>query len=131
MAVVLRKAHVVPTHLHTPESVFSFGTLSISVRQFLVLLIGSAISYDCWLRLAFFAAAPGGQIARLILALVPASLALALAFLKLAGRSLEVWLLVLVRFWIRPKRLVWRSIRFQEWSDGTSVYDRKEGATFA
>lgn len=131
MAVVLRKAHVVPTHLHTPETVFSFGTLSISVRQFLVLLIGSAISYDCWLHLAFFTTAPGGQIARLILALVPASLALALAFLKLAGRSVEVWLLVLVRFWMRPKRLIWRSIRFQEWSDGTSVYERKEGAIFA
>ena len=131
MAVVLRKSHVVPTHLHTPETVFSFGSVSISVRQFLVLLIGSAISYNLWLHLTVFVPVPGGQIARLVLALVPVSLALALAFLNIAGRSLDVWSLVLLRFWGRPRRLIWRSVRFQEWSDGTSVYDRKEGGPLA
>ncbi len=127
MAVVLRRSHVVPTHLHTPETVFSCGSLSISVRQFLVVLIGSALSYDLWLHLAALSHVPGGQIARLVLALLPMSLTLALAFLSIAGRALEIWLLVLLRFWGRPKRLVWRSIRYQEWSDGTRVDDREEG----
>ncbi len=131
MAVVLRPSHLVPTHLHTPETAFSFGSVSISVRQFLIVLIGSAISYDLWLHLTFFAHLPGGYIARLVLALLPVSLTLALAFLTYAGRSLEVWLLVLLRFWGRPKRLVWRSVRFQEWSDGTSVSNQKEGVSLA
>lgn len=131
MTVVLRKSHLVPTHVHTPETVFTFGTMSITVRQFLAMLIGSAISYDLWLHLAVFASFPGGNIVRFVLALVPASLALVVAFLTIAGRALEVWLLVLLRFWRRPKYLVWRSVRFQEWSDGTSVSDRKEGGSLA
>ena len=114
MAVVLRKTHLVPTHVHTPETAFSLGSVSVSVRQFLVMLIGSAVSYDLWLNLAVLAGIPGGQIARLLAALMPVSLTLAISFLKIAGRALEIWILVLARFWARPRRLVWRSVRFQE-----------------
>ena len=127
MAVMLRRTHVVPTHLHTPETAFSIGSVGISVRQFLVLLIGSAISYDLWLHLVALAGLPGGQIVRLLTALVPVSLTLAIAFLKIAGRPLETWLLVLLRFWARPRRLVWRSVCFQEWSDGTAVSEGEKG----
>jgi hypothetical protein len=127
MAVMLRRTHVVPTHLHTPETAFSIGSVGISVRQFLVLLIGSAISYDLWLHLVALAGLPGGQIVRLLTALVPVSLTLAIAFLKIAGRPLETWLLVLLRFWGRPRRLVWRSVYFQEWSDGTIISEGEKG----
>jgi hypothetical protein len=127
MTVLLRRTHVVPTHVHTPETAFSIGSVSISVRQFLVLLIGSAISYDLWLHLVVLTGLPGGQIARLLIALVPVGLALAIAFLTIAGRPLETWLLVLLRFWARPRRLVWRSVRFQEWSDGTAVSEGEKG----
>src|SRR5260370_536393 len=109
-----RRTHVVPTHLRTPEAVLSFGSVSLSARQFLFLFLGSALSYNLWLPLAFVGEVAGGQIARLGCALLPALLAIALAFVSLAGRSLDLWLLVIGRAFQRPKRLVWRSVRFQE-----------------
>jgi len=114
MSFTPRQTHMVPTHLHTPETVFSFGGLSVSARQFLLLLIGAALDYDVWLRLALLAHVPAGLLFRLILAMLPVALSIALAFVRLAGRTLDGWLLVLARAWRRPKRLVWRSVRFQE-----------------
>ena len=37
-----------------------------------------------------------------------------LACYQYAGRYLEVWLIVLVRYQLRPKRYLWRSIRHFE-----------------
>ena len=127
MAGMLRRTHIVPTHLHVPEMAFSFGSLTITVRQFLVLLIGSAVSYDLWLRLAVLSGFSGGQVIRLLGGLAPVSVTAAISFLKIAGRSLERWLLVLARFWNRPHRFVWRSVRFLEWSDGVSLHGHREG----
>lgn len=112
--MLLRRTHVVPTHLRTPETVLSFGSVSLSARQVLLLLLGSALSYNLWLHLAFLAHVPAGLAPRLGCALLPALISLALAFVRLAGRTLDLWLLVLVRFWQRPKRFVWRSVCFQE-----------------
>lgn len=108
------KTHTVPTHLRTPETVLSFGGVSLSARQFLLLLLGSALGYDLWLHLAAFAHVPLGQVARFVLALVPLVGAAVLAFLRLAGRELFTWLLVYLRFAYRPRCFVWRSVRFQE-----------------
>lgn len=114
MPLLPRRTHVVPTHLRTPETVLSFGSISLSARQFLLLLVGAALSYDLWLHLALLAHLPGGVVPRLGCALLPAVIALALAFVHCAGRSLDLWLLVIARSWQRPTRLVWRSVRFQE-----------------
>jgi hypothetical protein len=110
----MRKNHVVPTHLRVPETVLTFGSVSLSVRQFLLLLLGAALSYNLWLHLKVLATLPGGQAVRLMLALVPVLVALAFAFVRLVGRTLDRWLLVLLLFWHRPRCLVWRSVRFQE-----------------
>lgn len=127
MTLVPRRTHVVPTHLRTPETVLSFGSVSLSVRQFLLLLLGSALSYDVWLHLVLLDAIPAGWILRLGCALFPALIALALAFGSIAGRSLDLWLIVLVRSVQRPKRLVWRSVRFQEPMPAPFTLKEKDG----
>jgi hypothetical protein len=109
-----RKTHVVPTHLNVPETILSIGEVNLSVRQFLLLALGAATSYNLWLHLHVLTGAPGGQIVRLLLALVPAFVALAFAFLRIAGQTLDRWTLTLLRYWGRPKCLVWRSVRFQD-----------------
>ena len=117
------KTYTVPTHLRTPETVLSFGGVSLSARQFLLLLLGSALGYDLWLHLAALAHVPLGQVARFVLALIPLLGAAALAFVHLAERELFTWLLVFLRFVSRPRRFVWCSVRFQESSlvlDGTT-----------
>lgn len=126
MSLVSRQTHVVPTHLQVAETVLSLGSLNLSARQFLLLLIGSALSYDLWLHLAVFAGWPGGQVVRFVLALLPALLAVALAFVRLAGRSLDAWVLVVARFWRRPKQLVWRSVRFQEPLPAALLWGKEE-----
>lgn len=121
MAPTGRKTQVVPTHLHTPETVLSIGGLSLSARQFLVLLVGAALSYDGWKHLEALLRFPGGMWLAAALALFPLLAAGILAFGRVAGRDLAAWLLALGRYEIRPRCLVWRSIRFQESGAGSAV----------
>ena len=111
-----RKTHVVPTHLRTPETLLTIAGLNLSLRQFLLLLLGIAMSYNLWLHLVSFAslAAGVGQIVRFLLALLPIFLASMFAFLQIAGRTLDRWFLVWLGYLGRPRRFVWRSIRYHE-----------------
>lgn len=111
-----RKMHIVPTHLRVPETLLTIAGLNFSVRQFLLLLLGGAMGYDLWLHIgnAGSFASAAGQIARLVLALLPVVLATAFAFTRLAGRTLDRWFLLLLLYLGRPRRFVWRSIRYQE-----------------
>lgn len=117
------KTHVVPTHLSMPETVLTIGELSLSARQFLTLLIGVATSYDLWLNLTVLASLPIGAVARLVIASLPLLVANSLAFVRLSGRDLPGWLVVWIVYQVRPRTLVWRSVRFLEPSlvlDGTA-----------
>lgn len=102
--------HQVPTHISTPEPVLSVGPLSLSAKQFLLLLLGCALSYHLW-QLLDWLASPPAQILRVALAMLPALSAGAVALLRLADRPLEQWGLVLLRFWSGPRLLLWRSLR--------------------
>jgi hypothetical protein len=110
----VHKTRIVPTHLGTPETVLSFGGLSLSARQFLLLLIGAALSYDAWKYLGFLISLPAGSVLATAGALLPVLLACAFAFGQIAGRDLASWALTLVRYLTRPRCLVWRSVRFLE-----------------
>ena len=106
----MQKTHKVPTHMNLPDKVV-FG---LTARQLLLLLIGCSLGYNLWLHLGVLAAfALLGQVLRIGMALVPAGIAVALAFITVADRPLEVWLLVLVRYWQRPQVYLWRSLRDQ------------------
>ena len=105
-----RRFHQVPTHIGTPEPVLSMGPLTLSARQFLLLLLGGALSYHSWQLLGVWTT-PAGALPRLVLALLPAVGAGALAFVRLADRPLEHWLLCLLRFWTMSRLLLWRSVR--------------------
>ncbi len=111
-----RKTHIVPTHLGVPETLLTIAGFNFSVRQFLLLLLGGATGYNLWLHLGNVSSlAYGvGEIARFVLALLPVLFAIALAFVRLAGRTLDRWLLVVLLYLVRPRRFVWRSIRLNE-----------------
>ena len=51
---------------------------------------------------------------RFLLSLPPFLLTLFIAWYRYAGRYIEVWFVVLVRYRLRPKRYLWRSIRSYE-----------------
>lgn len=122
------KTYVVPTHLNVPETILSLGEINLSVRQFLLLLLGAALSYNLWLHLHQVTDFPGGLLLRVLLACVPTGVALAFAFMHLAGRTLDRWVLTILRYRWRPKRLVWHSVRFQEPGIVGAVEEAVKGA---
>ncbi len=109
------RKHVVPTHLNLPDQVLTLWSFSLSARALLLLLVGAGIGGTLWQHLAMLGhhAVPG-EILRLLLALLPFLLVLVLACYQHADRYLEVWLIVLVRYHLRPKRYLWRSVRLCE-----------------
>ena len=109
-----RRAHLVPTHIKTPETLITLAGISLSVRQFLLILVGISLSYRLWLTLSVLTPWPAGQILAGILAALPLCAALAFAFVSIAARSLDAWCVVAVQYSFRPRRFVWRSVRFHE-----------------
>jgi hypothetical protein len=109
------RKHIVPTHLNLPDQVLTLWSFSLSARQLLLLLVGAGMGGTVWQHLAVLGhhAVPG-EILRLLLALLPFLLVLVLACYQHAGRYLEVWLIVLMRYHLRPKRYLWRSVRLCE-----------------
>jgi hypothetical protein len=106
------RKHIVPTHLNLPDQVLTLLSFNLTARQLLLLLVGAGLGGTLWQHLALLGhfALPG-QALRLLLSLLPFLLALCLAVYQHSGRYLEVWLVVLMRYWIRPKCYLWRSIR--------------------
>jgi len=109
-----RKTHLVPTHIRQPETLITLAGVSLSVRQFLLILVGISLSYRVFLLFSVLALLPAGQILRGLLTALPLCGALAFAFLSFAARSLDAWCVVAVRALLRPRRFVWRSVRFHE-----------------
>lgn len=109
-----RRTHLVPTRLKTPQQVLTVAGISLSAPQFLLLLVGIALSYRVWLALGWLAVWTVGMVVRWVLAGVPALLALILAFVRLADRDIALWCVVVVRFALRPRLFVWRSIRWYD-----------------
>ena len=109
------RKHIVPTHLQMPDQVLTLWSLGLSARQLLLLLVGCGLGGTLFQHLAVLGHyGMLGEVLRLLLSLPPFLLSLLLAWYQYAGRYLEVWLVVLMRYRLRPKRYLWRSIRYDE-----------------
>ena len=103
----LPRKHTVPTHLNLPDQVLRLlWSFSLTARQFLLLLVGGSIGGTLWQHLTVLGhyAVPG-VIVRLLLSLPPFLLALFIAWYQHAGRYLEIWIVVLVRYQLHPETL--------------------------
>ena len=113
--VSLPRKHSVPTHLNLPDQVLTLWSFSLTARALLLLLVGGSIGGTVWQHLTLLGhSAVPGEVLRLLLSLPPFLLAIFIAWYRNAGRYLEIWMVVLVRYRLRPKRYLWRSIRFYE-----------------
>ncbi len=90
--------HEVPTHLNIEDKAFA----GLTMRQLMVAIIGLALAYaamsEAMLPLAFRLGAGGSVL------LVTA----AVSFWQPAGRSIEDWAFVLLRYVSTPRVVVWR-----------------------
>jgi hypothetical protein len=104
-----KRAWQMPTHLGTPDTLFTLAFLRLTTRQLLVLVVGWSLVVQLF-RATWALAARGtaGSLVRLLLCALPFVFALLVAFFPVAGRPPESWLLVLCRFSLSPHVWVWR-----------------------
>jgi hypothetical protein len=100
--------HTVPTHL-SGESVVSIGVIDLSARQVMMLLVGGSLAATLWERTAALTllVLPLGLIVHWAMLVLLLGVVLLLTFGKAAGRSLDVWLMVLLLYLGRARILVW------------------------
>ncbi len=99
--------HKVPAHLETEDKFIFFLTL----RQCIVLGVGSTVAYSSFFQVftAVSTAALGvGLGAGLLVALPLIVGAVAVAFVKVYGRGVEEWAMVLLLYLIQPRIYLWR-----------------------
>lgn len=119
--------HQIPTHLNVPDKIMSFWGIGVTVRQLLVLLIGWSAVANVWVRLGWLTSlGTAGVSLHFVLAAIPALLALFVAFKQIAGRPIEVWALILLRYWGQPKVCIWRSVRGERASDDAAEEDVRQ-----
>lgn len=128
----------IPTHLNVPDKILSAWGFGITVRQLLILLIAWSAVANTWVRLAapLAALATPGAVLHVTAAAIPGIILLVVAFKQVAGRPLEVWLLIILRYWLQPKVYLWRAGRItpvaaqedgeQEAADA-SEWDERDG----
>lgn len=99
-----RVQHKIPTGLTVEDRFITYGSLSLSPRQFLLLLGGVAVGYG-----GMWKSLPGLPVPlRAGAALLPPLITLVFALVQPAGRPLEGWAFILARYWRQPRTSVWR-----------------------
>ena len=94
----MRGRHEIPTHL----SVSDRAVLGLTMRQLLAAACGLALAHAAWADL------PLPPALRLAAAAPVLGATLLLVFCRPAGRPLEEWALVLLRYRFAPRAAVWR-----------------------
>ncbi len=103
--------HTNPTQFNTPEKII----WGLTARQLLILALGCSLGYKLWANLVFLLTfGVGGFALRLLLAAIPVLIALALAMVQLGGRYLEMWAILLLRYWGRSRHAVWWSVQVKD-----------------
>jgi hypothetical protein len=108
--------YVMPTHLNVPDTiifpVFGFS-LSVTLRQAGILVLGWIGAYEVFRDNATL---PGviGIILHLIVPTLIVCLLPVLAFVTIAKRPLETWLIVLYLYRIQPRVYLWHRLRVRE-----------------
>ncbi len=103
--------HTNPTQLNTPEKII----WGLTARQLLILALGCSLGYKLWANLVFLLTyGVAGFALRLLLAALPVLVALALAMVQLGGRYLEIWAILLLRYWGRSRHAVWWSVQVKD-----------------
>ena len=103
--------HVNPTQLDAPEKLL----WGLTGRQLFILALGCSLGYRLWAQFAFLLASGiAGFGMRLLLAALPVLLALGCATIQPGGRFLEIWAILLLRYWGKQKHAVWCSVHVKD-----------------
>ena len=94
---------LIPKFQNVSLIVLSYGPVELTARQLTLLLLAGLIGYNVFHLLA---ALP--VVLRIVLAALPVLLLLPFGFVSIAGRTLDAWLVVLLRYRFEPRTYIWR-----------------------
>lgn len=100
-----RERYTVPRLSDTSRIVLSYGPLEMDARQLTILALAVILAVDLWPALSFLP-----LIAHWLCVILISVSLLPLGWLQPAGAPLEVWLIRLLRYYLLPKRYLWRRI---------------------
>lgn len=100
----MSQRHEIPTHLNVADKAFG----GMTMRQLLSAAIGLALAYGAARDLPLLLAGRLGVAAIVLVA------TLLLVLWRPAGRPLEDWVFVLLRYWAMPRVAVWRPREFTD-----------------
>jgi hypothetical protein len=92
--------HTIP-RLNVPDFIFSFAGFDISVRQFLLVILGFLLCLNFWQVLDVLG--DETSVFRWAVVSLPLLIALIFGWVRVGGRPLEERLLVMVRYYTQPR----------------------------
>ena len=106
----MKSTHTVPTHLNMQEKI-GVGQFTLTPRQMFYVIIAFAVGYRVF-RSALWLSAFGvpGLLLRLALSVLPVMGLLLMGAKTLAGRTLEIWLLLWLLYFSHPGKVSWWSV---------------------
>lgn len=107
------RRYIVPTHLDLVDTILTIGSLDLSARQLLLLLVGGSLGYDFWLQERHWDVwlFPLGIVLHWLPVVLICALTLALALVQIKGRWLDSWVLLWLSYMLSPHRYLWRTLR--------------------
>ncbi|GHO59207.1 hypothetical protein [Ktedonobacter robiniae] len=121
-----KQSYQIPTHLKIADTftldLFGFS-LTITMRQGLIALIGGSLVYSLWRHLFWLDQwAGGGPLLHYLLPGLLAFLTVLLATFTFRERHLETWLMLLLRYLVRSRTIAWHAatLVFAEDEQGAS-----------
>lgn len=107
--------YMIPTHLNVEDKIINFNGFGVTMRQAFLLLVGWSTAFNLWRQLDGLSGyGVIGLVLRIGISLLPGLLSLVLALSTVAGRPLEAWLLVVLRYYSLPKVYLWNSLASKE-----------------
>ncbi|GHO49187.1 hypothetical protein [Ktedonospora formicarum] len=108
-----KQSYQIPTHLKVADTItleiFGFS-LTITMRQGIIVLLGGSLVYSTWNHLFWLDQwAGGGPLLHYILTGMLAFATFIIATFRFRERSLEMWLMLALRYYARSRTFVWHS----------------------
>jgi hypothetical protein len=120
-----RNRYQIPTHLDVPDklSIHLLGwTISVTIRQGLILLLGWSTAFNLWKHLAALDSfGTPGIMLHFVLPGVLALITFVYSTMTIAGRYPEAWAPVLLHYLFHPRRYMWSSLPSPETTTSQSL----------
>jgi hypothetical protein len=99
-----KQKYVIPRFHNLALVVLSYGMFELTARQLTLIMLCGLVAVNLWPHLVGLP-----LVARVMVAGFPSLFILPFAWITVAGRPLESWLLTLLRYWMEPKVYTWQS----------------------